>query len=245
MLLSFGDDESRMSEVKVTTRRYRGMVLSEPLAFNRILKKRWSMKNLHFKFGSRRSSDEDSLYGKICYDLHPVLTSFVTFPYDYHDELVRFATLYHGSLYAYQVVLRSVRCSTTMNIGNATHLVDRGLNRGNRNKSQKSVSEIVVDRRRACFTKISYDRILRSVALCQDMLHFTTLHNVHYAPLRSLTRSHDVKINRDNRSKFFENQIFCHDLCDFVRSPRFHHALLRSLRFTSIGAIGAIVAKSV
>ncbi|KAK3101074.1 hypothetical protein FSP39_000752 [Pinctada imbricata] len=61
------------------------------------------------------------------------------------------------------------------------------MNRGNRNKSSKSVSEIVVDRRRTCFTKISYDRILRSVALCQDLLRSTTLHHVHYAPLRSLT----------------------------------------------------------
>ncbi|KAK3088876.1 hypothetical protein FSP39_024875 [Pinctada imbricata] len=47
------------------------------------------------------------------------------------------------------------------------HLVDRGLNHGNCNKSSKSVSEIVVDRRRICFTKISYKWILRSVALCQ------------------------------------------------------------------------------
>ncbi|KAK3099391.1 hypothetical protein FSP39_003679 [Pinctada imbricata] len=39
------------------------------------------------------------------------------------------------------------RCSDLLrlNIGIATNLVDRGLNRGNRNKSSKSVSEIVVD----------------------------------------------------------------------------------------------------
>ena len=28
------------------------------------VKKRWSLRNLNFKFGSRRSSDEDSIYGK-------------------------------------------------------------------------------------------------------------------------------------------------------------------------------------
>ncbi|KAK3106426.1 hypothetical protein FSP39_019746 [Pinctada imbricata] len=85
---------------------------------------------------------------------------------------------------------QSKQCDTAKeNIGIATNLVDRGLNRGNRNKSSKSASEIVVDRRRTCFTKISYDRILRSVALCQDLLRSITFTTLSYALSRCKDQS--------------------------------------------------------